>query len=63
MNFYFLIRNNTDSLINIITENKLKRNNYKNWKLNINIVLSYDKHKSILDTRCTLATQVKVRTC
>ncbi|KAH1091595.1 hypothetical protein J1N35_018852 [Gossypium stocksii] len=50
-------------LLNTLTENKLNKNNYKEWKMNLIIVLSCEKHKIVLDNKCPLATQAKAKKC
>ncbi|XP_040940684.1 uncharacterized protein [Gossypium hirsutum] len=50
-------------LLNILTENKLNENNYKEWKRNLIIVLSYEKLKTVLDTKCPSTTQAEARKC
>ncbi|KAK5771530.1 hypothetical protein PVK06_047747 [Gossypium arboreum] len=47
--------------LNILTENKLNENNYKELKKNMIIVLSYKKLKIVLDNKCALATQAEDR--
>ena len=39
-------------LISILTENKLNGDNYKDWKRNLLIVLSCERHKFVLDEPC-----------
>ncbi|KAK5839429.1 hypothetical protein PVK06_008217 [Gossypium arboreum] len=39
-------------LISILTENKLNRDNFQEWKRNLLIVLSCEKHKFVLDETC-----------
>ncbi|XP_012435442.1 uncharacterized protein LOC105762070 [Gossypium raimondii] len=50
-------------LLNIPIKNKLNRNNYKEWKRSLIVVLSYEKVKIVLDSKCTLATQAEARKC
>lgn len=45
----------------MLIENKLNRNNCKEW--NLIIVLICEKHKIVLNIKCLLATQAKVRKC
>ena len=39
-------------LISILTENKLNGDNFKEWKRNLLIVLSCEKHRFVLDEPC-----------
>ncbi|XP_012477634.1 uncharacterized protein LOC105793256 [Gossypium raimondii] len=48
-------------LLNILTENKLNGNNYKEWKSNLIIILSCEKLKIVLDTKCPPTTQADAR--
>ncbi|XP_016747385.1 uncharacterized protein [Gossypium hirsutum] len=48
-------------LLNILIENKLNENNYKEWKKNLIIVLSCKKLKTGLHTKCPSITQVEAR--
>ncbi|KAK5819606.1 hypothetical protein PVK06_024622 [Gossypium arboreum] len=48
-------------LLNILIENKLNENNYKEWKKNLIIVWSCEKLKTIIDNKCPPATQAKPR--
>ncbi|KAK5842207.1 hypothetical protein PVK06_004537 [Gossypium arboreum] len=48
-------------LLNILTENKLNRNNYKEWKRNLMIFFSCEKLKTVLNNKCPLATQTEAR--
>ncbi|KAK5819966.1 hypothetical protein PVK06_025004 [Gossypium arboreum] len=48
-------------LLNILTENKLNKNNYNKWKRNLIIVLSYEELKTVLDNRCPQAIQAKAQ--
>ncbi|XP_016690877.1 uncharacterized protein [Gossypium hirsutum] len=48
-------------LLNILTENKLNENNYKELKKNLIIVLSCEKLKIVLVTKCPPATQTEAR--
>ncbi|KAH1108077.1 hypothetical protein J1N35_011845, partial [Gossypium stocksii] len=50
-------------LLNILTENKLNKNNYKEWKRNLIIVLSCEKLKIVLDNKRPPITQVEARKC
>ncbi|KAH1039767.1 hypothetical protein J1N35_041510 [Gossypium stocksii] len=49
------------TLLNILIENKLNMNNYKEWKRNLMIALSCEKLKIDLDNKCPPATQVEAR--
>ncbi|KAL5577570.1 hypothetical protein UlMin_019269 [Ulmus minor] len=40
------------SLSSIVNQNKLTRDNFTNWKRNLMIVLSFEKHKYILEKTC-----------
>ncbi|MFQ6629220.1 hypothetical protein Gotur_008299 [Gossypium turneri] len=46
-------------LISILTKNKLNGDNFREWKRNLLIVLSCEKHKFILDETCPLEAQPK----
>lgn len=59
--FIFNSKMTPTSLLNILNENKLNGNNCKEWKSNLIIVLSCEKLKTVLDTKCPPATQVKAR--
>ncbi|KAK5771158.1 hypothetical protein PVK06_047338 [Gossypium arboreum] len=49
-------------LLNILTD-KLKGNNYNEWKKNLIIFLSCEKLKTILDTKLPPTTQTETRKC
>ena len=42
-------------LSTLLTQNKLDDNNYVDWKCNLDIVLTTDKHKWVLFTPCPAA--------
>ncbi|XP_012477699.1 uncharacterized protein LOC105793323 [Gossypium raimondii] len=46
-------------LINILTENKLNENNYKEWKRNLMIILTCEKLKKFIHNKCPLSIQVE----
>ncbi|KAH1107272.1 hypothetical protein J1N35_011040 [Gossypium stocksii] len=48
-------------LLNMLIKNKLNRNNYKKWKQNLIIALSYDILKIVLDNKCPPAAQAKAK--
>ncbi|MBA0820094.1 hypothetical protein Gohar_021229 [Gossypium harknessii] len=48
-------------LISILTENKLNGNKFREWKRNLLIVFSCEKHKFILDETCLTEDQPKAR--
>ncbi|KAH1130382.1 hypothetical protein J1N35_001760 [Gossypium stocksii] len=50
-------------LLNILTENKLNRSDYKEWKRNLMVVLSSEKIKIALHNKYPLAIQVHARKC
>ncbi|KAK5785603.1 hypothetical protein PVK06_040205 [Gossypium arboreum] len=50
-------------LLNLLTQNKLNRNNYNEWKRNLIIVLSYEKLKIVFNTKFPPATQAEARNC
>ncbi|KAL5574344.1 hypothetical protein UlMin_023941 [Ulmus minor] len=41
-----------DSLSSILNQNKLTGDNFTDWKMNLSIVLSYEKHKYVLERDC-----------
>ncbi|KAK5785304.1 hypothetical protein PVK06_039875 [Gossypium arboreum] len=47
--------------ISILTKNKLNGDNFREWKWNLLIVLSCEKHKFVLDETCPLEAQPKAR--
>ena len=51
------------SLLDIIMQNKLTRDNFKDWKRNLMIVLSCEKHKFVLSKKCPPETDVAEREC
>ena len=40
------------SLSSILNQNKLTRDNFTDWKRNLLIVLSFEKHKYVLEKEC-----------
>ncbi|KAH1031160.1 hypothetical protein J1N35_043334 [Gossypium stocksii] len=50
-------------LLNILTKDKLNGNNCKEWKMNLMIILSCEKFKTILDNKYPPATQAEARKC
>ena len=40
-------------LSSILNQNKLTRDNFTDWKRNLLIVLSFEKHKYVLEKECT----------
>ncbi|KAH1039912.1 hypothetical protein J1N35_041655 [Gossypium stocksii] len=47
--------------MNILLENKMNGNNYKECKLNLIIVLSCEKLKTVVDTKCPSTIQAEAR--
>ena len=41
-----------DSLSSILNQNKLTGDNFADWKMNLLIVLSFEKHKYVLEKTC-----------
>lgn len=52
VNFIFQFEITSTSPINIVTENNLSENNFKEWKRKLHIVLSCEKHEFVLDKTC-----------
>ena len=46
-------------LFTLLTQNKLDSDNYVDWKSNLDIVLTVDKHKWVLFTPCLTASTVE----
>ncbi|KAK5770790.1 uncharacterized protein LOC108461998 [Gossypium arboreum] len=47
-------------LLNIFIENNLNGNKYKEWKRNLITVMSCEKLKTVIDTKCPPTTQADV---
>ena len=50
--FIFSVDTALNPLSTLLTQNKLDGENYVNWKRNLDIVLTADKHKWVLTTPC-----------
>ena len=52
--FYFSAIMSLSPIAQILSTNKLVGENYVDWKRNLDIVLTVDKHKHVLTTPCPL---------
>ena len=48
----FQLKISQNSLSSIINQNKLTEENFEDWKRNLMIVLSFEKHKYVLEHKC-----------